>query len=142
MTRLVLALVLVGCAADTPIPVYSGTLPAADRLLLEEAAGILGYGVEWRRNEYGSIQLDVIGQGSAHELGHYYGAGCVRFGWAERDVLVIAHELGHALGWRGHVGVAGNLMFPRIQGIGDEITPLQHYIFDSGRDFLRMCGGR
>jgi hypothetical protein len=95
------AALLLGCTTIPVQPVHP-----SDEPLVEDAAALLGYGVRW--SEHG-IPVDVLDERPGEHAGEARLRVCQPEVEAIRDVVVMAHELGHAL-WLGHHGDPANVM--------------------------------
>lgn len=101
---LLLTLVIpAGCSAVLPVNlVYPQD---GDRELVERAGEILGVPIEFRDKEYGAVTLALADELGPNldgwgEIGGWRDRECNYVAFAERNVLTIAHELGHTMGLR------------------------------------------
>jgi hypothetical protein len=145
---MVLALLSIGCTADTVRVHLTGEEQAGDRDLVEDAAGMLGLSVEFTSRRYGALQLSLVGECWAYGAGTRCGvyepatplASChgrkIR---AVRRTDTVAHEIGHAFGLRHDYDDASNLMSIPLGVERDHVTDEQAETISQGAGRLSAC---
>lgn len=141
---LLVSLMVCACkGGGIPIVLHDDDIEAA--LLVEDAAALLGYDVEWRDDSRGAITLAlprnlVIDHHEANYTGvELLNYPCYRVGVAARHPTVVAHEMVHLLGVEGH-RVEG-LMEARMNSmVGEELMNEDDWAtIDAGVERLQRC---
>lgn len=110
------------------------TIPTA----IEEASALLGRPIEVVDHRYGAIMISAVAEG-----GDYAGEatdrnGCDRTVWSEPRGVILAHELGHALGL-DHDDDPANLMHRYVGRDTIELTPDQEHDLEHELWLLNTC---
>ena len=144
---LFLLLALCGCSTmacvSTTVPIYLADNDTPENRELVESAveSYLWMGVEFTDRSYGSIILQIRQPPEDSTLlgRSFHNVGCrYRYAWSVPRDYIIAHEVAHALGLRGHVKDPDNLMFP-IPKRDSDLTQKQLNKIDRVARRLSLC---